>query len=104
MVKELKYFITYILHSKVVSYVPNNTVKEILTQPNTNGKRGRWIAKILVYEMDIKPTKLVKGQGLLRLLEESNYKSLGLNFIFNHPTNGVSQNDGNNFEVHQFVF
>ena len=26
--------------------------------------RGRWIAKIQEYDLEIKPTKLIKGQGL----------------------------------------
>jgi hypothetical protein len=77
LVKALKSFRTYIFHSKVVAYVPNSTVKEILTHPDSDGKRGRWIAKILEYELEIKPTKLVKGQGLEKLLAESNCKSLG---------------------------
>ena len=36
------------------------------------GKRGRWIAKIMEYDVEIRPTKLVKGQGLAKLLAESN--------------------------------
>jgi hypothetical protein len=31
--------------------------------------------------MEIKPTKLIKGQGLAKLLDESNCKYLGVNFI-----------------------
>jgi hypothetical protein len=31
MVKALKEFIIYILHSHIVAYVPNNVVKDILT-------------------------------------------------------------------------
>ena len=33
-VKYLKYFKVYILHSHIVSYVPSNVVKSILTQPD----------------------------------------------------------------------
>jgi hypothetical protein len=46
MVKALKYFRTYVLHSKIISYVPTNVVKDILVQPNSDGNRGRWLAKI----------------------------------------------------------
>jgi hypothetical protein len=31
--------------------------------------------------LEINPTKLVKGQGLAKLLDESNCKSLGVNFV-----------------------
>ena len=68
LVKALKFFRIYILHSKVISFVPNAAVKDILTQPDSEGKRGKWIAKIMEYEVEIRPTKLVKGQGLAKLL------------------------------------
>lgn len=58
-----------------------NAVKTMLIQHDIDGKRGIWIAKILVFDLDIKPTKLVKGQGLAKLLVESNCKSLGINSI-----------------------
>jgi len=46
MVKALKSFRTYMLHSKVIAYVPTYVVKDILIQPNSDGKRGWWLAKI----------------------------------------------------------
>ena len=61
LVKALKFFRIYILHSKIIAYVPNATIKEILTWPDREGKRGKWIAKIIEYDMEIKPTNLVKG-------------------------------------------
>ena len=83
LVKALKFFRIYLLHSKFLSYVPNAAVKEILTQPNSEGKRGRWIAKIMEYDIEIKPTKMVKGHGLAKLLTKSNFQALGLNVISN---------------------
>jgi hypothetical protein len=59
-------------------------VKEILIQLDIDGRRSKWIAKILEFDLEINPTKLVKGQGLSRLLDESNYKALGVNFINNY--------------------
>ena len=38
-----------------------------MVQYDSEGKRGRWIAKIMEYDIDIKPTKLIKGQGLEKL-------------------------------------
>ena len=72
LVKALKYFRVYILHSHIISFVPNSVVKDILTQ-DPDGKRGKWIAIILEYDLEIKPTKLIKGQGLARLMVESNF-------------------------------
>ena len=81
LVKALKAFIVYVLHSKFIAYVPSASVKEILIKPDIDGRRSKWIAKILEFDLEIKPTKLVKGQGLARLLVESNCKSLGVLFI-----------------------
>ena len=58
----------YVLHSPVTAYVPNSVVKIVLTQPDTDGKRGRWIIQILEFYLTIKTTKLVKGQGLTKIL------------------------------------
>ena len=85
LVKTLKFFRIYILHSKIISYVPNAAIKEILTHLDSEGKRGRWIVKIMEYDVEIKPTKLVKGHGLVRLLADSNYEALGLHLISNQP-------------------
>ena len=59
--KALKYFRVYLIHSHVNVFVPNSVVKDILTQPDPNGRRGRWIVLILEYDLEIKSTNLVKG-------------------------------------------
>ena len=41
LVKALKFFRIYILHSKIIAYVPNAAIKDILTQPDFEGKRGK---------------------------------------------------------------
>ena len=46
LVKALNSFRVYIFHSRIISYVPNTVVKEILMQLYSDGKRSRWIAKI----------------------------------------------------------
>jgi hypothetical protein len=81
LVKALKSFRVYLLHSKVIAYVPSASVKDILIQPDINRRRGKWIAKMLEFDLEIKPTKLVKGKGLAKLLVESNCKALGVSFI-----------------------
>jgi hypothetical protein len=81
LVKALKAFRVYVLHSKIIAYVPSASVKDILIQPDIDGRRGKCIAKILEFDLEINPTKLIKGQGLAKLLAESNCKILGINFI-----------------------
>jgi hypothetical protein len=70
LVKALKAFVVYVLHSKVVAYIPSASVKEILIQPDIDRRRIKWIAIIIEFDLEIKPTKLLKGQGLARLLDE----------------------------------
>jgi hypothetical protein len=56
-------------------------VKDILIQPDIYGRRSKWIARIFEFDLEIKPTRLVKGHGLAKLLVESNCKALKVNFI-----------------------
>ena len=70
-----------LLHSKVIAYVPNAAIKYVLNQTDSEGKRGKWIAKIMEYDVDIRPTKLVKGQGLAKFLADSNFQALGLHLM-----------------------
>jgi hypothetical protein len=87
LVKSLKSFRVYVLHSRIISYVPSAAVKEILIYPDIDGKRSKWIAKILEFYLEIKPTKLVKGHGLTKLLAESNCSTMGVNFIHSYLEN-----------------
>ena len=75
-IKSLKYFRVYILYSHVIAYVPNNVVKNILTQPDPEGKWQKWISVLLEYNMESKPTKLVNGQRLAKLITNATCESL----------------------------
>lgn len=79
--KALKDFRVYILHSHIIAYVPNAAVKDVLVQAEPEGRRGRWIAALLEYDVEIKPTKLIKGQGLAKLMAETNLHVLDINLI-----------------------
>ena len=80
LVKALKDFRVYILHSHIIDFVPHTIVKDILSQ-DPDGKRGKWIATILEYDLEIRPTKLVKGKGLAKLMAESNFQALDMNMV-----------------------
>jgi ribonuclease HI len=95
LVKALKAFRVYVLHSKIIAYVPSTSVKDILIQPDIDGRRGKWIAKILEFDLEIKPTKLIKGQGLAKLLAESNYKALEINLINEQTESSNRGSQGN---------
>ena len=76
LVKSLKDFRVYILHSHIITYVPNSIMKGILTQLDPEGRKVKWIAMLLEYDIEIKPTKLVKGQGQAKMITNSNFDSL----------------------------
>eukprot|EP00253_Pinus_taeda_P024588 PITA_24588 len=80
-VKALKDFRVYILHSLILAYVPNATAKDVLVQTDPEGRRGKWIAALLEYDVEIKPTKIIKGQGLIKIMVESNFHALDINLI-----------------------
>lgn len=82
LVKAIKDFRVYVLHSHIIVYVANVVVKEILIQNGPYGKRGKWIAVILEYDIEIKPTKLIKGQGLAKEMAESYFNALDINMVF----------------------
>jgi hypothetical protein len=81
LVKSIKAFRFYVLHSNIIAYVPSVVVKGILIQPDLDRRRSKWISIILEFFLEIKPTKIVKGQGLANILAESNCRYLEVNFI-----------------------
>ena len=71
VVKGVKHFRYYILHSHSVVYVPSTVVKSILTQQDVAvNNRATWVPKVQEFDLDIYPTKLVRGQGLCKLIAE----------------------------------
>ena len=81
LIKSLKDFRIYILHTKVISYVPSASAKDVLTQPDIDGNKAKWIVKLFEFDIEENPTKLVKVQGLAKLMDEENCDLLGMNFI-----------------------
>ena len=68
MVQALKELQLYILQTHIISHVPTIVVKDILKQPDPEGRRGKLIAVLLKYDLEIRPTKIIKGQGLAKLM------------------------------------
>ena len=65
----------------MVAYVPSALVKDVLTQLDIDGKRAKWIEKFIELNIEVKPTKLVKGQGLVKLMDEESCFLLDINCI-----------------------
>ena len=81
LIKSLRAFRIYILHSKIIAYVPSAAIKDVLTQLDADGRRAKWIAKLIEFNIELKPTKLVRGQGLAKLLAEENCSSLDIDSL-----------------------
>jgi hypothetical protein len=68
LVKAIAHFSTYILSTHVIAYVPHSPVKMLLNQQFREGRWENWLAKLQEYDIEIKPLKVVKGQGLCKLM------------------------------------
>lgn len=71
VMRALKNFRFYVLYSHSIIYVSDPVVKSILTQQDVGcNYRGVQIAKVQEYDINIKPTKLVRGNALCKALAE----------------------------------
>lgn len=91
LIKSLKAFRIYILHSKAIAYVPSASVKDVLMQLDVDGRRAKWIAKLIDFNIELKPTKLVRGQGLAKLMAEENCRMLDMNWISTNSEDGQTE-------------
>ena len=73
----------------MIAYVPSSAIKDILIQFDSEGNHGKWISRLMEYDIEIKLTKLVKGQVLAKIIADSNCKPMGLNSICNQSAMSV---------------
>eukprot|EP00253_Pinus_taeda_P009480 PITA_09480 len=93
LIRSLKAFRIYILHYKIIAYVPSVAIKDVLTQPDADGRRAKWIAKMIEFNIELKPTKLIRGQGLARLLAEEKCRTLDINLMCSNSKNGQTEEE-----------
>jgi hypothetical protein len=63
-------------YNKIKAFVPYPTVKDVLSQHDFLGSRGKWMSQIQEYDLEIKPSKIIKGQGLAKMLTEGNQEAI----------------------------
>jgi hypothetical protein len=68
--KAVKHFKSYILKNHTKFIVPHPAVRSLFTQQERGERRGNWMAVVQEFDLDIKPAKLVKGQGVFQLAVE----------------------------------
>ena len=61
-----------------------------MSQQNCLRIKGKWASKIQEYDLEKKPTKLIKGQGIAKMLTQGNEKALGIICQNNYPKQSVS--------------
>ena len=69
--KVVKHLRPYLLRSHTNIIVPHSTVRSLLIQKEPRDRRENWLTSLQEYDLEIKPTKLVKGQGLCKLAVEA---------------------------------
>eukprot|EP00253_Pinus_taeda_P027202 PITA_27202 len=94
------------LYSAPVLVSPDYTQDFILfsfasqhTMNDPEGRRVKWITALLEYDVEIKPTKMVKGQGLVKLMAESNLHTLDINLII---AMSDENEEGSSIQVSEF--
>ena len=85
-VKALKELRVYIMHSHSTVFVPSVAIKDILIQARPDGRRAKWIATLLEYDIEIRPTKLVNGKGLAFTSSKLVKFCSDYNIILSHST------------------
>ena len=69
--KAVKHFHPYLLKSKTKIIVPYSSVRNLLVQKDLGEKRAPWMTALQEYDLEIKPSTIVKGQGLCKLAIEA---------------------------------
>jgi len=76
MFKAIKHFRLYMLKSKTNVIVPFLAVRNLLFQKDLGEKRAKWVTALQEYDLEIKPSKIVRGQGLCKLVAEGNDEAM----------------------------
>ena len=67
----MKQFRPYILKNRTKVIVPYPVVRSLLVQRELGERRGNWVIALQEYDLEFKPTSIVKGQGLCKLMTKN---------------------------------
>jgi hypothetical protein len=65
--KVFKHFRPYSLKSKTKAIILHPVVGNLLVQRDLGDKRDNWMTYLQEYDLDIRSSKIVRGQGLCKL-------------------------------------
>ena len=66
--KAVKHYRPFLLKSHTKIIVPFSAVRQLLIQRELGEKRANWVTALQEYDLEIKPAKIVRGQGFCRIL------------------------------------
>jgi hypothetical protein len=69
--KVVKHFRSYLLKSRTKVIVPYPAVRNLLVQKELGEKRANWVTSLQKYDLEITPSQIVRGQGLCKLVVDS---------------------------------
>jgi hypothetical protein len=68
--KEIKQFKPYILNNHMKFIIPHLEVRYLFIQRDLGERQGNWMMTLQEYDLEFKPTNIVKGQGLFKLVTQ----------------------------------
>ena len=69
--KAVNHFRSCLLKSRMKIIVPYPAIRNLLVQKELGEKRANWATSLQEYDIEITPTKIVRGQGLCKLVADS---------------------------------
>ena len=69
--KALKQFRPYILKNRTIVIFPHPVVQTLFVQKELRERRVNWVTTLQEYDLEFKPATIIKGQGLCKLMAES---------------------------------
>eukprot|EP00253_Pinus_taeda_P005486 PITA_05486 len=66
--KAIKHYRPFLLKAHIKVIVPFSAIRQLLIQRELGEKRENWVTTLQEYDLEIKPPKIVRGQGFCRLL------------------------------------
>jgi hypothetical protein len=69
--KAVNHFRSYLLKSRMKVIVPYPAVRNLLVQKELGEKRANWVTSLQEYDLEITPAQIVRGQGLCKLVVDS---------------------------------
>ena len=68
--KAVEQFRPYVLKNRSKVIVPHPAIITLFVQRELGERRGNWVTTLQEYDLEFKPTNIIKGQGLWKLIIE----------------------------------